>query len=78
MSENASRDMPTPIPIKLIEDTARELMARAAIDFPRTIARGCGGRAPPAPTTSSNPHDSDTVVTTRASGESTLPEADQE
>jgi len=61
MSENASRDMPTPIPIKLIEDTARELMARAAIDFPRTIARVFGGRAPPAPTTSSNPHDSDSL-----------------
>jgi len=35
--------------------------ARAAIDFPRTIARVFGGRAPPAPTTSSNPHDSDSL-----------------
>ena len=47
MSENANRDMPTPIPIKLIEDTARELMARAAIDFPRTIARVCGATSLP-------------------------------
>ena len=47
MSENASRDMPTPIPIKLIEDTARELMARAAIDFPRTIARVYGATGLP-------------------------------
>jgi hypothetical protein len=48
MSENARRDMPTPIPIKVIEDTARELMARAAIDFPRTIARVCGATGLPA------------------------------
>jgi len=32
MSENASRDMPTPIPIKLIEDTARELHVEVAED----------------------------------------------
>ena len=43
MSENASREMPTPIPIKLVENTAREPMARAAIDFPRTIARVWAG-----------------------------------
>jgi hypothetical protein len=28
MSENASRDMPTPIPIKVIEDTARDSRVR--------------------------------------------------
>src|SRR5262245_3992779 len=32
--------MGTPIPIKLIEDTARELMARAAIDIPADYRDG--------------------------------------
>ena len=32
--------MPRPIPIKLVEDTARELMARAAIDIPADYREG--------------------------------------
>jgi len=32
--------MPSPISIKLIEDTARELMARAAIDIPADYREG--------------------------------------
>ena len=32
--------MATPISIKLIEDTARELMARAAIDIPADYREG--------------------------------------